>query len=116
MNASLVLLDRYKKALNIGADNAAAESLNITRATISGWRHGKSHPDAESVARMCEVTGEPLAKWLPLIEAERARSPEARKVWLRLAQMAAAMALAIGINPAPSAHAVKVSVEKMFIM
>ena len=100
MNASLDLLDRYKKAKGIAADNAAAEALGITRATVSGWRHEKSHPDAESVARMCEATGENVAHWLPLIEAARARTPEARKVWLRLAQMAAAITLAVGLHPA----------------
>lgn len=110
MNASLELLDRYKKAKGIAADNAAAEALGITRATVSGWRHEKSHPDAESVARMCETTGENVAHWLPLIEAARARTPEARKVWLRLAQMAAAVALTVGLYPAhaetamPSGH------------
>lgn len=106
MNASLDLLDRYKKAKNVGSDNAAAEALGITRATVSGWRHEKSHPDAESVARMCEATGENVAHWLPLIEAARARTPEARKVWLRLAQMAAAVALTVGVATPPStAHA-----------
>ena len=100
MNASLQLLDRFKRAKGLAADNAAAEALGITRATVSGWRHEKSHPDAESVARMCEATGDSLAHWLPLIEAERARNPEARKVWLRLAQMAAAVTLAVGLHPA----------------
>lgn len=107
MNAGLTLLDRYKKAKSIAADNAAALELGLTRATVSGWRHGKSHPDAESVARMCDATGDSIAHWLPLIEADRARSPEAKKVWLRLAQAAAAVTLAIGIAPshASTVHA-----------
>ena len=106
MNAGLTLLDRYKKAKGIGADNAAAIELGLTRATVSGWRHGKSHPDAESVSVMCEGAGESVAHWLPLIEADRARTPEARKVWLRLAQMAAAITLTVGVfGPHSTAHA-----------
>lgn len=98
MSAAINLLDKYKKVCAIESDNACAISLKITRATVSGWRVGKAHPDAESVERMCIATGENLAHWLPLIEAERARTPAAKKVWLRLAQATAAIALVILTN------------------
>jgi Phage related protein len=98
MSAAINLLDKYKKICSIESDNACAISLKITRATVSGWRVGKAHPDAESVERMCTATGENLAHWLPLIEAERARTPAAKKVWLRLAQAAAAIALVVLTN------------------
>lgn len=100
MSATIKLLDKYAQACSIAMDKDLAAKLRITKATVSGWRHGKSHPDAESVARMCEATGDSVAHWLPLIEAERARNPEARKVWLRLAQMAAGIALTVGLYPA----------------
>ena len=110
MSATIKLLDKFALACSIKQDKDLAAKLRVTKATVSGWRHAKSHPDAESVARMCEATGESVAHWLPLIEAERARNPEARKVWLRLAQMAAAIALTVGLHPAhaettpPSGH------------
>lgn len=100
MSATIKLLDKFALACSIKQDKDLAAKLRVTKATVSGWRHAKSHPDAESVARMCEATGESVAHWLPLIEAERARNPEARKVWLRLAQMAAAVTLAVGLHPA----------------
>ena len=100
MTATLDLLDSYKRARKITSDNACAVDLGITRATVSRWRNQLGHPEADSVSLMCERMGEPLARWLPLIEAERARSPEAKKVWLRLAQMAAAVTLAVGLYPA----------------
>jgi transcriptional regulator with XRE-family HTH domain len=87
------LLDKFKVVCLAPSDNAAAIKLGLTRATISGWRHGKSHANAEAVERMCEGAGEPLAKWLPLIEAERARTAGDRRVWLRLAQGAASIGL-----------------------
>lgn len=92
MSASINLLDKYKKACSIASDNACASSLGVGRAAVSKWRNGTGHPEADLIERMCEATGEPLARWLPLIEAERARSPGARRAWLRLAQVAATVA------------------------
>lgn len=114
MSASIKLLDSYKKTCSLASDNACAHSLGIGRAAVSKWRNGTGHPEADLIAKMCEVTGEPVAHWLPLIEAERARTPEARKVWLRLAQMAAAIALTVGLYPAhaeAAKHVVQVSAE-----
>ncbi|AHX16275.1 hypothetical protein CH75_09200 [Dyella jiangningensis] len=100
MTATIDLLDQYIKARSLTSDNAAAKSLGIGRAAVSKWRNGLGHPDADNVATMCAATGQAIAHWLPLIEAERARNPEARKVWLRLAQLAAAVTLAVGLYPA----------------
>lgn len=93
MNAGIDLLDKYKKACLITSDNACATSLGVSRQAVSKWRNAENHPDADIVEKMCSATGEPLRKWLPLIEAERARSPAVRKVWLRLAQAAASLAV-----------------------
>lgn len=106
MSASLDLLDKYKKACNVTSDNACAVQLGLSRSTVSLWRNGKGHPEADTVERMCEATGESLARWLPLVEAERARTPSARKAWLRLAQVAATITLVVGLSPA---HAEAVS-------
>ena len=98
MNASLTLLDKYKTMRGITSDNACAQDLGITRATVSRWRTELGHPEADLVEKMCAVTGEKLAHWLPLIEAERARSPAARKAWLRLAQAAAAVVMMVSVS------------------
>lgn len=103
MNSAIILLDKYKKACSIASDNACAASLSVSRQAVSKWRNGENHPDADVVEKMCEATGESLARWLPLIESERARSPGARRAWLRLAQVAAAVALTVGLTPAHSA-------------
>lgn len=103
MNATIKLLDKFREVCSLPSDNACAVRLGVTRSAVSLWRLQKGHPDADSIERMCAATNEPLAKWLPLIEAERARSPAARKVWLRLAQAAAAVALTIGLTGLTSA-------------
>ncbi len=100
MNAAIKLLDKYKEVCSIASDNACAGSLGVSRQAVSKWRTGENHPDADVIEKMCNATGEPLRHWLPLIEAERARSPAVRKVWLRLAQAAAMIALTVGIAPA----------------
>ena len=106
MSPSITLIDKYKKVAGIASDNACANALGVTRATVSRWRNGQGHPEPDTVEAMCKATGDSLAHWLPLIEAERARNPEARKVWLRLAQMAAAVALTVGLaSPTSPAHA-----------
>ncbi|MGB5851601.1 MAG: hypothetical protein WBG85_04815 [Rhodanobacter sp.] len=94
MNATIKLLDKYRETCLLTSDSAVAASLGLTRSTVSLWRGQKGHPEADSVERMCQAIDEPLRKWLPLIEAERARSPAVRKVWLRLAQAAASIATA----------------------
>lgn len=103
MSAAINLLDKYKKTCSIASDNACAISLGVSRSAVSLWRNGKGHPEADSIEQMCDAIGEPLARWLPLIEAERARSPGARRAWLRLAQVAAAVAMTVGLTPAHSA-------------
>lgn len=112
MSASIKLLDSYKKACSLASDNACAHSLGVGRAAVSKWRNGTGHPEADLIAAMCERTGEQVAHWLPLIEAERARTPEARKVWLRLAQMAAAITLTVGVFAPYSAHAETASISR----
>lgn len=92
MNYTNKLLDKYREKCSIATDMAAAQSLGLGRSAVSGWRHGNRHAEADAVEKMCKATGEPVEKWLHMIEAERARTPAAAKVWLRLAQAAASFA------------------------
>ena len=93
MSDSIKLLDAYCEACNHASDSAAARALKVQPSAVNNWRHGRAKPNAEAVERMCNAIGEPLRKWLPLIEAERARTPADKRVWLRLAQAAAAVIL-----------------------
>jgi len=95
MSATTDLFDGYKARKGFTSDNAAATALGVGRATASCWRTGIRHPSASLVQKMCEATGESVAKWLPMIEAERAATAADRKVWLRLAATAAAASVAI---------------------
>lgn len=91
-----ILLDRWKAYRGLQSDNAAAVALHIERATVSGWRHGKSHANTESAAKMAEDLKLDVLAVLASIEADRARSPESRRIWARFGKPAF-MALLVGM-------------------
>lgn len=93
MNNSNRLLDLYSQKLSLETNTAIALKLGVKQPTVSMWRSGKSHPNASAIDVMCKAINQPLREWLPLIEAERTRSEADKKVWLRLAQTAAAFAM-----------------------
>ena len=96
MSAAIKLLDKYRETCYPPQDLQVAKNLRITHAAVSGWRHGKSKPDAESIEKMAKAIGEPVGPWLASIEAERARTPAGRQVWLRLAAtLGTTLALAV---------------------
>lgn len=95
------LLDKWMKVCSIKTQAEAARILGKAgSATISNWRSGYAKPDNESIALMCEQCGEDAAHWIGVLNLDFEQSPRLKKVWLRLAQAAAAIALAIGIAPA----------------
>lgn len=85
MTAAKILLDKYAKTCQGGRDIDVARALGVKHSTVANWKAERAHPDAESIEKMADAIGEPLGEWLAKIEAERARSPANRKVWLRLA-------------------------------
>ncbi|GGY20818.1 hypothetical protein GCM10008098_11840 [Rhodanobacter panaciterrae] len=93
MSTANKLLDKYAAVCGTSQDKELAIKLRVSKGAVSNWRHGRAQPNAEAVERMCSAINEPLRAWLPLIEAERARTPGDRKVWLRLAQAAASFAM-----------------------
>lgn len=98
MSNAIKLLDKYAAMCSHQNDSETARALRVTPQTVNNWRHGRSQPNAASVERMCETLGEPVRSWLPLIEAERARTADDKRVWLRLASAAAAFALTLSFG------------------
>ncbi len=98
MSAVNNLLDKYREARSIASDSALADSLRMTRQGVHQWRKGLSWPSEDHVIAMANAIGEPAERWFVAINADRA-SPAARKVWLRLAQAAAVIMIAVGIAP-----------------
>lgn len=95
MSKTTELLDLYKAAKGIETDTEAARSLRITKQAVSNYRT-QGHGAAPAVIqRLCDGSGENVAHWLPLIQAEREKDTADRRVWLQLAATAASIAVAL---------------------
>ena len=93
MSNANVLLDKWMKTCSIKTQGEAAKRLGKAgSATISNWRSGYAKPDNESIAQMCDECGEDAAHWIGVLNLEFEQSPRMRKVWQKLAQVAAALA------------------------
>lgn len=89
MQTLAALLDAIKTRHAITSDNALAQRLSVTRASVSGWRHGTNLPGPVACGRIADLSGEPLARVLGVVGEARALSREEKAVWRRLAQAAA---------------------------
>jgi len=107
MSAGIELLDKYVAACKHPSDSATARALKIRPSAVNNWRHGRSHPDILSVQRMCDAINEPLIKWVPLIEADRATTPGNKRVWLQLAENAKSFAAVVAITIGLAVHTAK---------
>lgn len=101
MSATKLLLDKYRQTCLPQNDNGMAKRLRVSRAAVSRWATGKGHPNPEAVEQMAKDLGEPTGPWLAQIEAERARTPSDKRVWLRLAATLGTT-LAIAVIALPS--------------
>ncbi|MFK2904955.1 hypothetical protein ISP17_13420 [Dyella ginsengisoli] len=94
MSAVNNLLDKYRETCSLPSDSAVADSLHIKRQAVHQWRKGVSWPSEDHVLEMTKAMQEPAERWFIAISADRA-SPAARKVWLKLAQVAASLLLVV---------------------
>lgn len=116
MSAVNNLLDKYREARSIASDSALADSLHMSRQAVHQWRKGLSWPSEDHVIAMAKALDEPAERWFVAISADRA-SPAGRKIWMKLLQAAAAVALVVGVAPS---HAGTVNAQhnpcQMYIM
>lgn len=100
MNTTNKLLDKFLKTCYPQQDKEIASRLRVRQSAVSNWRAERAHPDADSIEKMAQAIGEPVGPWLAQIEAERARTPAARMVWLRLAAtLGTTLALTVAALP-----------------
>ncbi|MEH6416216.1 DUF3693 domain-containing protein [Pseudomonas sp. CGJS7] len=119
MSATLKLLEKYRAAGSIPSDNAAAIALGIHRATVSGWRKQGKQAEPHVIAAMAKAIGQEPGGWLALIESERARSSEDKKVWAALARQlgaAAAVVLMLSSVALPSTANASQGFDQLHIM
>lgn len=80
------LLERAMRGGNIDTHYRLAKVIGISQGAMTGYKSGKSMPDARVLEQLCALSGDDLAVVAAQIQAERERTPEARQVWLMIAK------------------------------
>lgn len=100
MQTTKQLLDRAKKAQGIESDYALSKALGVVQSAVTHWRSGRSHPDDAIAARLAAMAGQEPTAVIAELHAARAKSPEVRALWIRMADQlrhaVAAVLVALG--------------------
>lgn len=76
------LLNKAIFVHKLSSDYKLALVMGVDHKSLSNYRHGKTLPDARVIAKLCELTGDDPARLLVEVEAERAKTDEARALWM----------------------------------
>lgn len=85
MDTTKLLIERTKAAIGAETDYRLAKVLGVSHTTLIHWRTGASRPDDLAVQQMSALIGCDPARVVAFIHADRARDPETRALWLRIA-------------------------------
>jgi len=100
MQTTKQLIARAKKAQGIESDYRLAQTLGVVNSAVTNWQSGRSHPNDELAAKLAELAGQDPSSVLADLYAERAKTPEAKRLWMRMADQlrhaVAACMLAVG--------------------
>lgn len=80
------LLDKAKVIHKLPSDYKLALVLGVSFSTPANYRTGKTLPDARVISKICALTGDDPALLLAQIEAERAKTDDARALWREVVQ------------------------------
>ncbi|MFZ3220015.1 MAG: DUF3693 domain-containing protein [Rhodoferax sp.] len=109
------LLDRAMRGGNIDTHYRLAKVIGISQGTMTGYKSGKTMPDARVLEQLCALSGDDVAVVMAQIQAERERTPEGKSMWLMVAKrlaggastaiLSVVFAIALIAGYAPSARA-----------
>lgn len=100
MSHTTDLIDAIKRKRNLPSDYAAAKSLGLTTQAIGNYRANLSHADDRVAILLADELGLDRLKTIARINSERAKKPEDRAFWKRIAA-AAATVIAIYMSMRP---------------
>jgi len=80
------LLDKAQVIHRLPSDYKLALVMGISHSSLTSYRQGKTLPDARVIAKLCDLTGDDPGILLAQIEAERAKTAEARALWLQVVE------------------------------
>ena len=81
------------EALTKGAaenDSDIGRKIGATRSAVSSWRSGRRVPDDDQAVKLAELLGKDPGELLAECGAARAKTPETRRAWERIAARMAA--------------------------
>lgn len=85
MKQIFMYLDEAQDTGIVKNDADLAKRLGISRASVSEWRSGKSTPNDDQAVRLAKLIGKDAGELLAECGAARAKSPETRRAWERIA-------------------------------
>jgi transcriptional regulator with XRE-family HTH domain len=88
------LLDKAKVIHSLKSDYKLAMVLGVSQTAVIYYRQGKTLPDARSITKICDLTGDDPDILIAEIEAQRAKTDEARERWTSIAKRLTAAAAA----------------------
>lgn len=71
-------------------DSDIARKIGVTRAAVSDWRTGRRAPDDDQAVKLAGLLGKDTGEILAECGAARAKTPETRQAWERIAARMAA--------------------------
>lgn len=78
-------------------DTDIAAKLGVTKASVCEWRKGRSAPGEDAAAKLAALLEKPEV--MAECAAARAKTPEGRRMWERLAKIAAAAVVVVAVTP-----------------
>ena len=93
------LLDKAKVIHSLPSDYKLALVMGVQQSSLRNYRTGKTLPDERVISKICELTGDDPAILLIQIEAERAKTDEARALWSSIARRLS-LGVAAGVTAA----------------
>lgn len=88
MDTLNAMLDKCRAACSPSTDAELARRIGVTRGSVYNWRREISLPDEVACAKIADLAGVKVVAVLGLIGEARAKTPEAKAVWRRVAQAA----------------------------
>ena len=80
------VLDKARAVQKVPSDYKLGLTLGIGGNALSNYRTGRSLPDEKTCEILARAMGEDPALLTVEMQAQRAKTPEARKVWFNIAQ------------------------------
>lgn len=84
--STAALLDKAKAMHRLASDYKLALVMGVSQSSLRSYRDQITLPDAGVVTKICALTDDDPALIALEFEAARARTPEARQLWVSIAQ------------------------------